>query len=113
MMLAHQRPYREFPGWWVRDALLRKGLEVVHQKVFTSKVGLDYVTRQLKWAKREARKVPAKTSLLSSALLEHVKALQKVAEDNLDLSGGGIKLGGGGSYCLVARLSANATVNTS
>ena len=109
MMLAHQRPYREFPGWWVRDALLRKGLEVVHQKVFTSKIGLDYVTRQLKWAKREARKVPAKTS----ALLEHIKALQKVAEDNLDLSGGGIKLGGGGSYCLVARLSANATVNTS
>ena len=94
-----------------RSCLVQKGLEVVHQKVFTSKIGLDYVTRQLKWAKREARKVPA--SLLSSALLEHIKALQKVAEDNLDLSGGGIKLGGGGSYCLVARLSANATVNTS
>jgi hypothetical protein len=109
MLLSHQREYREFPAWWVREALLQRGLEIVRQESFTGRVNIDYVKQQLDWARREARKVPAKP--LSASLLEHIKGLQAAtdAEAGLNKKGG---VSFGGSYCIVARKPANSTSAT-
>ena len=109
MLLSHQREYREFPAWWVREALLQRGLEIVRQESFTGRVNIDYVKQQLDWARREARKVPAKS--LSASLLEHIKGLQAAADAEAGLNKkDGVSFGG--SYCIVARKPANSTSAT-
>lgn len=109
MLLSHQRAYREFPAWWVRAALERKGLEVAKFDVFSGKVGTDYVHKQLTWAKVEATKVGAIAPELSKGLLDHIVALRKAADADEKLSTGGVRLGG--SYCLAAKKLSNALSN--
>ena len=40
--------------------MLQRGLEIVRQENFKGKVNIEYVKEQLTWARREARKIPAK-----------------------------------------------------
>ena len=80
MLLSHQRAYREFPAWWVKAALERKGLEAAKFDVFSGKVGTDYVHKQLTWANVEATKVGTIAPELSKGLLDHIAALRKAAD---------------------------------
>jgi len=108
MLLAHQREYREFPAWWVREALQQRGLEIARQENFTSRVDLEYVTTQLGWATREARNVAAAS--LSVELLKHIRELQAAADAEAGLMRTrGVSFGGYGSYCIVARKPVNHT----
>ena len=78
---------------------MRKGLKIERLQVFPSKVDVTYITRQLKWAKSEAKAVPA--SSLSTTLLNHIEALQQAASIDNNLVSGTVTIGG--SYCLVAK----------
>ena len=102
MLLSHQRAYREFPAWWVKEALQQRGLEIAHEEFYSTKVDLDYVTQQLKWATREARKVAAAS--LSAELLAHIKRLQAAADADAELIRG-LRFDGHSSHCIVAEVS--------
>ena len=109
MLLSHQREYREFPARWVRDALHQRGLEIARQESFVGSVDLEYITSQLEWAKREARKV--ESASLAAGLLRHIRELQAAANADAGLTrNGGVAFGG--SYCMVARKPANRTSAT-
>eukprot|EP00316_Scyphosphaera_apsteinii_P015553 CAMPEP_0119307092 /NCGR_PEP_ID=MMETSP1333-20130426/7679_1 /TAXON_ID=418940 /ORGANISM="Scyphosphaera apsteinii, Strain RCC1455" /LENGTH=395 /DNA_ID=CAMNT_0007310561 /DNA_START=374 /DNA_END=1561 /DNA_ORIENTATION=- len=109
MLLSHQREYREFPAWWVREALRQRGVEIIDQESFAGRVDLEYVTTQLGWARREARKVDSAS--LSAGLLRHIKELQAAADADARLNrNGGVNIGG--SYCIVARKPVNSTSTT-
>lgn len=108
MMLSHQRPYREFPQAWVEATLEKKGMEVVQSKHFPSTATASYLNSQLKWARKEARKVAAPS--LSAALLEQISMLQRDVDRNKMLQQeGGVAVGG--LYCLVAKRNSH-TLNT-
>ena len=110
MQLSHQREYREFPASWVRDALRQRGLVIAREKSFAGSVDLEYVTSQLRWATREAKKVSSAS--LSAGLLKHIRELQAAADADARLKRyGGVNFGG--SYCFVARRQANSTSTTS
>eukprot|EP01043_Picozoa_sp_COSAG02_P026291 COSAG02_NODE_1510_length_12225_cov_3.918770_7_plen_356_part_00 len=105
MLLSQQREYREFPAWWVAGALKQRGLEIMKQKAFVNKVGIDYVTTQLEWAMREAKKVSAPS--FKRDLLKHIESLQVNANAQVELISTGIAFGG--SYCFIARNPPNAS----
>lgn len=98
MLLSQQREYREFPAWWVVEAVKNRGFEIVRQKAFTHKVDKTYITSQLEWAAREARKVTMRS--LSADLLKHIATLQAQADAAFT---GITSVAFGGSYCFVAR----------
>ena len=97
MLLSQQREYREFPAWWVAEEFKKRGLEIFRQKTFHSKVDIEYITSQLEWATREAKKVTMHS--LSADLLKYIKVLQ--AETDATMTGASVAFGG--SYCIVAR----------
>lgn len=97
MLLAGQRPYREYPPEHVIRALQRAGLQVVAQKRFPILLTSSMVDRQVGNATRQLCCVPA---ALKAPLQQQADALQERLHD---MVAAGVRFGA--DYALVARWS--------
>ncbi len=60
ILLSGDRCHREYPRWWVRRSLERTGFEVLHERVFPIRYGVEFITGQLDVVLRKLPSVPDK-----------------------------------------------------
>lgn len=59
LMLAQQRPHREYPRWWVLEQLALQGYEVLSERAFPILYGKPFVQAELDVCRRALKGVPA------------------------------------------------------
>lgn len=86
LLLARERPYREFPSWWVRRHLERAGLRVVSERRFANVLGRRWVDRQLDMCARRLARLPDPS--LAAPMAGYVDDLRRRAHATCDARGG-------------------------
>jgi hypothetical protein len=100
LLLAGERPYREFPMHWVAHQLERAGLQVVDARVFPNIYREGFINGQLDWSLQHIERSgsePLKAGLRSEA--------EKLREKALELSASEDGLRYGQDYVITARAS--------
>ncbi|MGE0495032.1 MAG: class I SAM-dependent methyltransferase [Vulcanimicrobiota bacterium] len=59
LLLARQRPHREYPRWWVLEQLALQGYEVISERAFPILYGQPFVQAELDVCRRALEGVPA------------------------------------------------------
>jgi len=80
LLLAHDRPHREYPLWWMCEELQRRGYRVLHQKVFPIRYGRKFVEAELDVCRSQLGKLPAS---LARALSQAEKELREQALEHV------------------------------
>ena len=100
MLLSQQRPYREFPMWWVADAMAARGLAIEASKNFTIYNTVPRLAKQWRWSAREAAAIPDRQ--IGDPVAQHVRDLEARAKA-LPGFAEGKGWPYGHDYCFVAR----------
>ena len=85
ILLAGDRPYREFPSQWVIDHLLRAGFKVLSAKHFKILYKERFVNAQIDISVR--RMAALEDRMLAKALIDHGEALRTEALDYIAAEG--------------------------
>ena len=78
MLLAGDRPYREYPAAWVVDQLRRCGLNVTETKHFSIRYRSKFLESQLSICEDRVKRLPDQT--LASAMKGHIANIRAVGE---------------------------------
>lgn len=77
LLLCRERPYREFPMWWVSDRLEQAGFTVISQQRFSNVFSHGWVDRQLGMCERRLARLPAES--LEASMGQYIEALRERA----------------------------------
>lgn len=80
LLLAHDRPHREYPRWWLCEELQRRGYRVLQQRVFPIRYGRKFVEAELNVCRSQLHRLPAP---LARALASHEAELRQQALEHV------------------------------
>ncbi|MEM1156108.1 MAG: class I SAM-dependent methyltransferase [Pseudomonadota bacterium] len=78
MLLARDRPYREYPGEWVAAQLRLAGMRVTHIKFFSIRYRGRFLASQLNICEQRAHRIPDST--LAAAVRDKIERLRDRGE---------------------------------
>ena len=97
LLLAGERPYREYPSEWVIDNLRRSGFRPLSAERFPIRFGRRFVTAQIAMCRPRLARLADRA--LAATLLDHAAALEAEALDLVAAHGG---LAAGHDYVIAA-----------
>ncbi|MCA9794249.1 MAG: class I SAM-dependent methyltransferase, partial [Candidatus Eremiobacteraeota bacterium] len=101
LLLAQQRPHREYPRWWVLEQLALQGYEVISERAFPILYGEAFVRAELDVCRRALKSVPV---TVQASLDAYERELRQRALDYVAEQEGG--LAWGADYVIAARVGA-------